>query len=182
MKFPEYFVFCEGFLLAAFINAQYQYSERVTYHSIRTTPLLYCRETAIRLERGHPARLCALRNQTSLEGTPKRLGVQFQLVRFYYARGRRDARVPVRAASRLLSECRQTESGLINRYVLAIQLSACADVTARRSVTHLTFANMSWRSVPTCSVLLRTEAGETPAFQSAASRKFVCRSIHKRFT
>jgi hypothetical protein len=31
-----------------------------------------------------------------------------------------------------------------------------------------TFANMFWRSVPTCSVLLRTEAGGTPAFQSFA--------------
>jgi hypothetical protein len=41
-----------------------------------------------------------------------------------------------------------------------------ADVTARRSVTHLTFTNTFWRSVQTCSVLLRTEAGGTPAFQS----------------
>ncbi|MDR1925268.1 MAG: hypothetical protein LBQ66_12935, partial [Planctomycetaceae bacterium] len=28
-----------------------------------------------------------------------------------------------------------------------LQLSACADVTARRSVTHLTFSDASWRSV-----------------------------------
>ncbi|MDR1925102.1 MAG: hypothetical protein LBQ66_12090 [Planctomycetaceae bacterium] len=33
--------------------------------------------------------------------------------------------------------------------------------TARRAVTHLTFANPFWRSVPTCSVILRTEAGGT---------------------
>jgi hypothetical protein len=112
------------------------------------------------------------------------------------------------------------------RYVLAIQLSACADVTAwqsvtyltllptllfgyltqppnvifmtagsiyqhvfrptvfgllrlpktlftkkaRRSVAHLTFANPCWRSVPTFLVLLRTEAGIPPAFQSAPLR------------
>ncbi|MDR1923638.1 MAG: hypothetical protein LBQ66_04615 [Planctomycetaceae bacterium] len=45
------------------------------------------------LERRHPARLSALGNRTSLEGTPRRvggylptrLGVQFKLVRFYYA-------------------------------------------------------------------------------------------------
>jgi hypothetical protein len=37
-----------------------------------------------------------------------------------------------------------------------------------------TFANPFWRSVPTCSVLLRTEAGGTPAFQSvAASRQLL---------
>ncbi|MDR1923884.1 MAG: hypothetical protein LBQ66_05885, partial [Planctomycetaceae bacterium] len=43
-----------------------------------------------------PARLCALGNRTSLEGTPRRvgehlpnrLGVQFKLVRFYYAQRR----------------------------------------------------------------------------------------------
>ncbi|MDR1922782.1 MAG: hypothetical protein LBQ66_00290 [Planctomycetaceae bacterium] len=48
------------------------------------------------LERGRPARLCALGNQTSLEGTPRRVGehlpnrfgVQFKLVWFYYAQRR----------------------------------------------------------------------------------------------
>ncbi|MDR1924479.1 MAG: hypothetical protein LBQ66_08890 [Planctomycetaceae bacterium] len=48
------------------------------------------------LERGHPARLCALGNQTSLEGTPRRvgehlptcLGVQFKLFWFYYTQRR----------------------------------------------------------------------------------------------
>jgi hypothetical protein len=36
-----------------------------------------------------------------------------------------------------------------------------------------TFANTSWRSVQTFLVLLHTEAGGTPAFQSfSASRKF----------
>jgi hypothetical protein len=44
---------------------------------------------------------------------------------------------------------------------------------ARRSVTHLTFADTFWRAVLTFLVLLRTEAGGTPAFQSfAASRQF----------
>jgi hypothetical protein len=56
---------------------------------------------------------------------------------------------------------------------------------ARRSVAHLTFANPSWRSVPTCSVLLHTEAGGTPAFQSfAASRqgkKFSAKRKEKKF-
>jgi hypothetical protein len=43
---------------------------------------------------------------------------------------------------------------------------------AQRSIAHLTFANTFWYSVPTCSVLSRTEAGGTPAFQSfAASRQ-----------
>jgi hypothetical protein len=57
------------------------------------------------------------------------------------------------------------------QHVLAPPLSACADVTARRSVTHLTFTNTSWCSVQTFLILLRTEAGETPAFPSfAASR------------
>ncbi|MDR1923721.1 MAG: hypothetical protein LBQ66_05035 [Planctomycetaceae bacterium] len=50
-----------------------------------------------------------------------------------------------------------------------------ADVTARRSVTHLTFTNTFWRSVQTFLVLLRTEAGGMPAFQStAASRRNLC--------
>ncbi|MDR1925933.1 MAG: hypothetical protein LBQ66_16315 [Planctomycetaceae bacterium] len=48
------------------------------------------------LERGRPARLCALGNRTSLEGTPrrvgehlpKRLGVQFQLFWFNYTQRR----------------------------------------------------------------------------------------------
>jgi hypothetical protein len=52
--------------------------------------------SSIGLERGRPARLCALGNQTSLEGTPRcvgehlpnRFGVQFKLVRFYYAQRR----------------------------------------------------------------------------------------------
>jgi hypothetical protein len=44
-----------------------------------------------------------------------------------------------------------------------------ADATAWQSVAHLTFADMFWRSVQTCSVLLRTEAGGTPAFQSVAA-------------
>jgi hypothetical protein len=57
------------------------------------------------------------------------------------------------------------------RCVLAIQLSACADVTARQSVTHLTFADAFWRSVLTFLVLLRTEAGGTPAFQSVAASR-----------
>jgi hypothetical protein len=62
------------------------------------------------------------------------------------------------------------------------QLSACADVTARRSVTHLTFADTFWRSVQTCSVLLRTEAGGTPAFQSvAATRQFFSLSALGKF-
>jgi hypothetical protein len=55
------------------------------------------------------------------------------------------------------------------RCVFPLPLSACADVTARRSVAHLTFAGAFWRSVQTCSVLLRTEAGGTPAFQSVAA-------------
>ncbi|MDR1923906.1 MAG: hypothetical protein LBQ66_05995 [Planctomycetaceae bacterium] len=41
------------------------------------------------------------------------------------------------------------------------------------SVTHLTFADTFWRSVQTCSVLLHTEAGGMPAFQStSATRNF----------
>jgi hypothetical protein len=44
-----------------------------------------------------------------------------------------------------------------------------ADVTARRSVTHLTFADTFGRSVPTCSVLLHAEAGGMPAFQSGTA-------------
>jgi hypothetical protein len=44
-------------------------------------------------------------------------------------------------------------------------------VAAQQSVAHLTFADTSWRSVPTCSVLLRTEAGGTPAFQSVAASR-----------
>jgi hypothetical protein len=50
--------------------------------------------------------------------------------------------------------------------ILAIQLSAVADVTAWQSVTHLAFVNTFWRSVQTFLVLLHTEAGGTPAFQS----------------
>jgi hypothetical protein len=60
------------------------------------------------------------------------------------------------------------------RCVLAIQLSACADATARRSVAHHTFTNTSWRSVQTFLVLLHTEAGGTPAFQPAPLRGY-CR-------
>ncbi|MDR1924156.1 MAG: hypothetical protein LBQ66_07255, partial [Planctomycetaceae bacterium] len=47
-------------------------------------------------------------------------------------------------------------------------------ITVRRSVAHLTFANTSWRSVQTFLVLLHTEAGGTPAFQSAPLRGY-CR-------
>jgi hypothetical protein len=86
-------------------------------------------------------------------------------------RGGRDARVPVRLTFWFC------------RCVLAIQLSACADVTARRSVTHLTFANPFLRSVQTCSVLLRTEAGGTPAFQSVtASRQTWRLQLAQRIT
>jgi hypothetical protein len=45
---------------------------------------------------------------------------------------------------------------------------------ARRSVTHLTFAKPFWRSVQTFLVLLHTEAGGTPAFQSTPLRGY-CR-------
>jgi hypothetical protein len=60
-----------------------------------------------------------------------------------------------------------------------------ADVTARRSVTHLTFAHLTfantcWRSVQTFLVLLRTEAGGMPAFQSAPLRGY-CR-LRRRVT
>jgi hypothetical protein len=34
-----------------------------------------------------------------------------------------------------------------------------------------TFADTFWRSVQTCSVLLHTEAGGTPAFQSVAASR-----------
>jgi hypothetical protein len=61
------------------------------------------------------------------------------------------------------------------RCVLAIQLSACADATAWQSVAHLTITNMSWRSVQTFLVLLHTEAGGPPAFQSAPLRGKCCR-------
>jgi hypothetical protein len=67
------------------------------------------------LERGRPARLCALGNRTSLEGTPRRVGehlpnrfgVQFKLVRFYYAQRRagRPRSSPL-AASRLFLNAR----------------------------------------------------------------------------
>jgi hypothetical protein len=40
---------------------------------------------------------------------------------------------------------------------------------ARRSVTYLTFADTFWRAVLTFLVLLRTEAGGMPAFQSVAA-------------
>jgi hypothetical protein len=48
------------------------------------------------LERGRPARLCALGNRISLVGTPRRVGehlptrfgVPFKLVRFYYTQRR----------------------------------------------------------------------------------------------
>jgi hypothetical protein len=44
------------------------------------------------------------------------------------------------------------------------------NATAQRSVAHLTITNTFWRSVQTCSVLLHTKAGGTPAFQSAPLR------------
>jgi hypothetical protein len=64
-----------------------------------STPLVIPHNFAAKrrgLERGRPARLSALGSQTSLEGTPrrvgehlpKRLGVQFKLVWFYYAQRR----------------------------------------------------------------------------------------------
>jgi hypothetical protein len=67
--------------------------------------------------------------------------------------------------------------------MLAIQLSACADATAWQSVAHLTFAKPFWRSVQTCSVLLRTEAGGTPAFQSFSATRnfFFCRAAAREF-
>jgi hypothetical protein len=49
--------------------------------------------------------------------------------------------------------------------------SLAENTTAQRSVVHLTFANPFWRSVPTCLVLLRTEAGGMPAFQSVAASR-----------
>jgi hypothetical protein len=57
-----------------------------------------------------------------------------------------------------------------------------ADATARRSVAHLTITKPSWRSVQTCSVLLRTEAGGMPAFQSVAAsrRTYVVQRGHRR--
>jgi hypothetical protein len=62
------------------------------------------------------------------------------------------------------------------RCVLAIQLSACADAIHQESLAvgcPPYVSNPSWRSVQTFLVLLHTEAGGTPAFQSAsASRKF----------
>jgi hypothetical protein len=131
------------------------------------------------LERGCPARLCALGNQISLEGPPKgvgellpnRLGFLLKIFWCFYTQwggGRpRSSPSPLRGYCRL----RQRVT-LVNRCVLAIQLSACADVTARRSVTHLTFANPFWCPVRTFLVLLHTEAGGMPAFQSlAASRR-----------
>jgi hypothetical protein len=48
--------------------------------------------------------------------------------------------------------------------------SLAENTTAWRSVAHLTITNPFWRLVPTCSVPLRTEAGGTPAFQSAPLR------------
>jgi hypothetical protein len=116
------------------------------------------------LERGRPARLCALGNRISLEGTPRRvgehlptrLGVQFKLFWFYYTQ-RRAGRP--RSSPRRFAEI----VGYVNNWgvlVLSMRvpppLSACADVTTRRSVTHLTFADAFWRSVQTCSALLRT--------------------------
>jgi hypothetical protein len=96
-------------------------------------------------------------------------------------RGGRDARVPVRRRFAAIV-CLSADGGRIGEPMrFPLQLSACADVTARRSVTHLTFTNTFWRSVPTCSVLLRTEAGGTPAFQSFAAFRRRLR-ISKHFT
>jgi hypothetical protein len=43
--------------------------------------------------------------------------------------------------------------------------------TARQSVAHLTITTLSWRSVQTFLVLLRTEAGGMPAFQSVTATR-----------
>ncbi|MDR1923736.1 MAG: hypothetical protein LBQ66_05110 [Planctomycetaceae bacterium] len=85
-------------------------------------------------------------------------------------KGGRDARVPVRAASRRYNEGRGLPpKGAEN--VTAQRSVTHLTITARRSVAHLAFANTSWRSVQTFLVLLHTEAGGTPAFQSAAASR-----------
>ncbi|MDR1925138.1 MAG: hypothetical protein LBQ66_12270, partial [Planctomycetaceae bacterium] len=75
-----------------------------------------------------PARLSALGNQMSLEGTPRRFGVQFKLVWFYYTQRR--AGTPAFQSAPLRGNCRRLRrhwAFWFCRCVLAIQLSACAD-------------------------------------------------------
>jgi hypothetical protein len=117
---------------------------RVTHRRNRQLP-----RSGDGLERGRPARLCALGNRISLEGTPRRVGEHLPN-RFGVQFNRTGTR-----ASRPPKCIRQP-----NKF-------------GRNAKTcWRTFANTFWRSVQTCSVLLRTEAGGTPAFQSlAASRQ-----------
>ncbi|MDR1922838.1 MAG: hypothetical protein LBQ66_00570 [Planctomycetaceae bacterium] len=72
---------------------------------------------------------------------PTCLGVQFQLVRFYYAQRRagRPRSSPRRFAA--IVGYADNWGVLVLSMRVPPQLSACADVTARRSVTHLTFVN-----------------------------------------
>jgi hypothetical protein len=109
---------------------------------------------------------------------PIRFGVQFKLFWCYYAQRRaghpRSSPSPLRGKRRL----RRHLPFWFCQCVLAIQLSACADAIhqeAQRSVAHLTFAKPSWRSVPTCSVLLRTEAGGTPCYTAHLSISYFFR-------
>jgi hypothetical protein len=92
---------------------------------------------------------------------PMRVGVQFQLVRFYYAQRR--AGCPRSSPRRF-----------------AANLCCITWATDRRAVAHLTIANTSWHSVQTCSVLLRTEAGIPPAFLSVAASRQLCGTFAKR--
>jgi hypothetical protein len=96
------------------------------------------------LERGRPARLCVLGNRTSLEGTPRRVGERKVGNRPLggCVFGERSKTKTVDRQTTLAKPKRpKRRTFWFFRCVLAIQLSACADVTARRSVTHLTFAN-----------------------------------------
>ncbi|MDR1925223.1 MAG: hypothetical protein LBQ66_12710 [Planctomycetaceae bacterium] len=98
------------------------------------------------LERGRPARLCALGNQISLEGTPRRVGehllnrfgVQFKLFWFYYAQRRagrpRSSPSPLRGELMWYNET-STPTLFTKK---ARQSVAHLTLTTRRSVAHLT--------------------------------------------